>query len=108
MLSEGLTDEQVQDGLAFSRLMEDEYQWPALQRLVARLQDDAIRVWQEDQTDQFSKKWLRGSREMAMNFLNAIQGLSEQACVQVTAQKEAEQLVKSRSDEGMGSGDLAL
>lgn len=103
-----LTDEQVQDGLAFARLIEDTRAWPALERLVKQLHDDAIKEWESDQTGELSKKWLRGARGMASALLPAIVQRAQDAQAQIVANREAEEVVRSRSEEGLGSGDLAI
>ena len=108
MLTDLLTDEQVQDGLAFARLRADEKAWPALERLVRKLTEDGITAWQEDTTGERSKKWLRGWRELARGIIPAMDQLASDALTHVAAKKEAETIVRTQSDEGLGSGDLAI
>jgi hypothetical protein len=102
-----LTDEQIQDGLAFARLVADDRTWPALQRLVARFNDSAIAKWEQDDKDQFTKKWLRGYRECAGDVLPAVVQLAQDAQAAVQAAKDLERVEKFAED-GMGSGDLAI
>lgn len=108
MLSEtDLPDEVVQDGLAFSRLMEDPKAWPALLRLVAKFNADAIDRWEQDKTGECSRKWLRGYREASGDFLPRIAAMAQAALAHVES-KKVEKVVLTRSEEGMGSGDLAI
>ena len=105
-----MTDEQMQDGIAFYRLLQDEKMAAALERLCRRLNDDAIGRWEQDKTPtkDFSKKWLKGSREMAGCFIPAIKQMAEDAIAEQDAAKEAQVQVRSSADDGMGSGDLAI
>jgi len=109
MVSDKLSDEQRQDGLAFARLIQDEKTWPALERLVRRLHDDAIQKWADSKDgDQYTKKWLRGAREMAGGFLPAVQQLAQDAIQSIEAEKEAQVIARTTAEDGLGSGDLAI
>jgi hypothetical protein len=107
-----MTDEQLQlqDGLAFYRLLQDEKMAAALERLCRRLNDDAIGRWEQDKTPtkDYSKKWLKGSREMAGCFLPAIKQMAQDSMDESDAAREAETLMRSSADDGMGSGDLSI
>ena len=108
MIEQKLTDEQVQDGLAFARLKQDEKAWPAIERLVRRLHDDAIARWADDKSGDYGKKWLKGSREMAAAIIPAIEGLAQDAIKSVESEKEAQVIARTTAEDGMGSGDLAI
>lgn len=99
-----LTPEQLQDGLAFAKLMEDEKTWPALQRLIRKLHDDCITRWEKED---LSKKWLAGSREMAGAFIPALTQLALDAQGQIDGEKES-RTAHPLPEEGLGAGDLAI
>lgn len=101
-----LTDEQVQDGLAFARMVADDKLWPALQRLTARLNADAIAKWEADTTDAFSKKWLRGYREAIGEFLPRVADQARDAQNHLAVAREVEKVLPVQ--EGLGAGDLAI
>ena len=103
-----LEDELVQDGLAFARMMADERLWPALKRMLNRMNDDAIGMWERDDTEQHTKKWLRGYREAVGGVEGKITQIAELAKSHVIAAQEAEKIVRSVSDDGIGSGDLSI
>lgn len=105
-----MTEEQMQDGIAFYRLLQDEKMATALERLCRRLNDDAIGRWEQDKTPtkDYSKKWLKGSREMAGCFIPAIKQMADDSIAEQEAAKEAQVQIRSSADDGMGSGDLAI
>jgi hypothetical protein len=109
MLSElDLTDEMVQDGLAFGRLLEDDRTWPAIKRLLAKLNEDAIALWEADESDAYSKKWLRGYRQALTDVALRVEEKSQRAQNHVLAARETAKRERALSDDGMGSGDLAI
>jgi len=111
MLSENeLTDEMVRDGLAFAELLKDERLWPAVKRLLTKLNEDAISRWEADKGPEreYSRKWLRGYREALGDVTLRIVDTSNLAANHLTAAKEAEAVTRSVPDDGMGSGDLAI
>ena len=103
-----LTEEQVQDGLAFARLKQDEQAWPALERLARKLHDDAIARWADDKSGEYGKKWLKGAREMASAIIPAIEQAARDSVENVESEKEAQVIARTTAEDGMGSGDLAI
>jgi len=109
MLSENeLSDEMFKDGRACAELMADERLWPAVLRLLKAMNEDAISRWEADKTDEYSKKWLRGYREALGDVSLRIVESSQRAATHLAAVKDAELVTRSMSDDGMGSGDLAI
>ena len=109
MLNElDLPDELVKDGLAFGHLMDDERTWGAFIRLLAQFNADAISRWEADDSDRYSKKWLRGYREALNDMSMRIAQRAEDAKAHVKAKVEGERLARVVADDGKGSGDLAI
>ena len=109
MLNEfDLTDEMVKDGLAFAHLMEDERTWGAIIRLLAQFNADAISRWETDDKDIYTKKWLRGYREALNDLSMRIAQRAQDAKAHVSAKVEGERVARVISDDGKGSGDLAI
>ena len=108
MIGEQLSVEAKRDCFLFAKLTADVEIWPALQRLVKRLHDDAITEWEMDKTGDKSKKWLAGSRNMAQQFIRAIEETAKDAQTVAEEEKHAQVVVKSHSEDGVGSGDLAI
>lgn len=101
-----LPDEQVQDGLAFARLMADERVWPALQRLLAKLKEDAI-VQFTDEREGATKKWLKGYRQCLDDLQARMVDSTNLATNHVENKKLVSDAARSMADEGMGVGDIA-
>ena len=103
-----LTDDMVQEGLAFAKLMEDERQWNALTSLLRRLNEDAIARWSEGDGDKYTKKWLRGYREALMDITARIVQQANDSAAYVEAKREGERQIRLSPDNGSGTGDLAI
>lgn len=109
MLNElDLPDAMVQDGLALARLMEDERTWPVLERLFAKLNEDAIGQWTDDEDGKHGKKWLRGYRDCLVDIRRRIEETARLSVNHVEAKKQAEAVKAIRLDEGIGAGDMAV
>jgi len=106
LFDEQMTEKDIDEGLVLRRLMEHEDYWPALERLVKLIEDDAVKQFCDDEGK--SKKWLKGARETAQALIPAIQARAEAAAGALEERKELEQSTRSVSDDGTGSGDLAL
>src|SRR5512147_1976616 len=68
-------DQQKEDREALARLQQDTKIYPALQRLLAKLNEDAITKWTNG--EDVKKAWLRGYREC----LDDLRGAVEQMAV---------------------------
>lgn len=101
-----MTEREIEDGVILGRLLEHEDFWPALQRVVKTLEDDAIKQFCDGEGK--SKKWLMGAREMALAIIPAIVTRAQDAETAIQERKEQQEVVRSRGDDGTGSGDLAL
>jgi hypothetical protein len=99
-------DEALQDGRALGKIRADEAQWAALERLVRRLDDDAIRKWTDGEN--VKKQWLRGAREMVAALLPAIEQAVDKATAIEEREKQAVEGLRSVAETGGGSGDLAI
>ncbi len=116
MIAEQLTDEQYRDGLALLRLRDKHPEaWEAIERTVKGLGDDLIRRWSADDSGKLKRKWLRGAQEANDALLPALLASMEAT---TGALEERQQEKKEKEDEkvsgrvpsqdGVGSGDLAL
>lgn len=106
MLLEQMTERDIEDGVVLGRLMEHEDFWPAFQRVLKMLEDDAIGQFCND--DKKGKKWLTGARDMLQSVIPAIASRAQDAETAIQERKEQQEVTRSRADDGMGSGDLAL
>lgn len=103
-----LSDESVQDGLAFARLMEDERLYGAFIRMLAQFNADAISKFEQDDDGKYTKKWLRGYREALNDMSMRIMQKAQDSAAFVQAKREGEKQIKAISDDGRGSGNLAI
>lgn len=108
MILEQLPDQDYKDGLAFRRMREDSDTWGALERLVKRMSDDTIRKWTDDTTGQLSKKWLKGARDMCEAFIPVMVQMIADSESAIEETKDLEKTARSRADDGLGSGDIAI
>lgn len=106
MLDEQMSEEDIEEGLTLGSLMDHEHYWPALQRIVKFLEDDAVGQFCDD--DKKGKKWLKGARDTARAIIPAIVNRAQDAQTAIEERKEATEAIRSRADDGTGSGDLAL
>lgn len=103
-----LPPELVADGLALGALTADAKAWPALVRLLDRMNAAAITTWENDKTDDYSKKWLRGYRQALGDLQQRITEMAKDATAHTTAKELTEVAGKTLVDEGFGSGDVAI
>lgn len=104
-----LDDQQIQDGLAFAEIMDDERAWAAIARLIGKFNADAISHWADNPDGgPYSKKWLRGYRQAISDFMPRMAQMAQDSLAHLEAAKQAKDIVKSKSEEGLGSGDLAI
>jgi hypothetical protein len=108
LLKEQISEREYKDGRAFRRLREDEDIMPALERLLRRLDDDLIQGWTDDETGQKTKKWLKGARESLRAVIPAMDEMVRNAEDVIAERKELEETARSKADDGLGSGDLAI
>jgi len=101
-----MTEREIEDGVTLGRLMEHEDFWPALQRIAKMLEDDAIGQFCDGEGK--GKKWLRGARDTARAIIPAIETRAQAADMAIQERKEQQEVVRSKGDDGTGSGDLAL
>lgn len=100
-----LTAQELADGQMFSKWLSQEGTSEALGRLVTKLKQD---VWNQYISDEStSKKWLKGSMEMAENIIPAIESLAKRTLDEIEAEKQAKTVVRVAADDGFGSGDFA-
>jgi hypothetical protein len=107
-LVDQIGDQAYKDGLALRRVREDEDAWAAMGRLIQRLHDDLIQQWTDDTTGARSKKWLKGARETCDAFIPAMEQTIRNAEDVIQEKKDLESASRSRADDGVGSGDLAI
>jgi hypothetical protein len=108
-----LNEDDFRDGLALNRALHDnEDLLPALVAIAKRMNDDAIAKWtaaeSRDGENPYSKKWLRGYREAAADFVPNIQQRIQDAVSELESRQDERRLLKSRAEDGIGSGDLAI
>ena len=106
LLSDQLTPEQMRDAEALGRICEDTEAWKAMERLIARIQNDGIDRWASD--DALGKKWLRGFREALSAVMPAIAQASADVKQVEDEEKHVRAVVVPKADDGQGTGDLAL
>ena len=106
MLSEQLTEQQRTDGFLLARIKEDPDVWAAFQRVLAKLNDDGIRQWTDNEG--VKKAWLKGFREaLSLVVPNIEQRILDSRAV-VEEEKHAAEVARSPSEDGVGLGDLAI
>jgi hypothetical protein len=106
MLDEQLTSQQLQDGFALKALMAHETMWPALQRAVLAVRDDAVRKFGNE--DGLSRKWLKGVVETCELLLKNIEEAGENASDVEVERRQVEAASRSVAADGRGTGDLAV
>lgn len=103
-----LSDDQKQriaDGIAFRRLMEDENVWPALERLIKHMRDDAMATFAQE--DSLSRKWLKGVLDTCDLLLANVKLMVSDSQRAIDEEKELEMASRSRAEDGAGAGDFA-
>jgi CHASE3 domain sensor protein len=102
-----LTDDQVKDGLALYALTQDEKVWPALQRVLKQMHDDAIAQWLSDEKG--GKKLMKGYRQCLSDIQSRIAERAQEALAHVENKKMLTDAERSMVDDGgKGVGEMAI
>lgn len=105
-LHEQLTEAEVEEGLVLSRLMEHEDFWPAIQAVVKRIENDAVHGFLSDEKK--GRKWLKGYLEAIRSVVPAIATKATDSETVIQEYRDQVDTVRSRAEDGQGSGDLSL
>jgi len=109
LLSEQLDEQQKADRLALARMHDDPAMWAAFCRLLAGMNDDAIRAWTDAPTDKpIKKSWLRGYREGLRDIVPNIERMAADFEDVEAEEKHEREIMDSRAADGQGTGDLAI
>jgi hypothetical protein len=106
MLSEQLSLQDRKDAEALMRVRSDEGAWKAIERIVEQLDRDIFLKWSADQS--VDRQWVSGAREIVRAFIPSILQRIEDAQLVVVEEKHAAEIGKAQSEDGVGSGDLAI
>lgn len=85
--------------------MADEELWPALQRLVKRIREDATETFAGDPN--LKRAWLKGALDSCGFFLANIAQTAEDAQKTLEEERQAREVARSVAEDGVGSGDFA-
>lgn len=109
MLSEQLTREEQKDKELLAQIRGNEELWLAFQRLLARKNNDAIKLWTDAPAEKPIKKaWLKGYRDCLGELLGDIEQTAEDAKTLEDEGKHEREIRESHAADGLGSGDLAI
>ena len=106
MLSEQLSLQDRKDAEALMRIRSDEQAWSALNRIVEQLDKDIFLKWSADNS--VDRQWVSGAREIVRAFIPSILQRIEDAQLVVVEEKHAAEIGRAQSEDGVGSGDLAI
>lgn len=93
-----------QDREALARLQQDTKIYPALQRLLSKLNEDAITKWTREEG--VKKAWLKGYRECLDDFRGAVEQMALDAQDDAASEQHGKEILAS--DEAFGASDLAI
>lgn len=100
-----LSKDEIEDARALRRLLQDKALYPALERLILRMELDLVRRFTEDQA--IKRQYVRGGREALAQVLPNIKETAERLREHEEAEQDLARSVRSVTEDGLGSGDLA-